>query len=123
MKRVALLVLAGLVGLSAAGVARDAKAFLGKWEATIETPRGTNEVVMELTGSEEELKGTWTDTRGSSELVDVKVTDGTLSFKRNVEFQGNSFTLDYTATVDGDTMNLTMTTPRGERQITAKRVE
>ena len=96
---------------------------LGKWEATIETPRGTNEVVMEFTGSDEELQGTWTGRRGAADLDDVKYTDGKLTFKRHLEIQGNSITIDYEATVDGDTMNVKMTTPRGEREFTAKRAD
>jgi hypothetical protein len=123
MKRPVLLLLAVLAILCAPAVAGDAKAVLGKWQATIETPRGNNEVTMEFTGSEEELAGTWTDMRGASELVNVKFADGKLTFQRNVEFQGSSFTIDYSGTVDGDTLSLTMSTPRGDRQITATRVK
>lgn len=124
MKRPALVMLTALALFVAPLAAEtDAKAVLGKWEATIESPRGTNEVVMEFTGSDEELAGTWNDMRGSGELEEVKVADGKLTFKRNLEFQGNAFTLDYEATVEGDTMTVTMKTPRGERQFTAKRAE
>ena len=112
-------VLVSLVGLPAAA----GEGVLGKWEAAIENQRGTNEVVMEFKGSDEELQGTWTDRRGAADLDDVKYADGRLSFKRAVEFQGNSFTLGYAATIDGDTMNVTMTTPQGEREFTAKRAK
>ncbi len=110
-------VVVSLVGLPAAA----GEGVLGKWEAAIETQRGSNEIVMEFKGSDEELQGTWTDGRGAADLDDLKYADGKLSFKRAVEFQGNSFTLGYAATVDGDTMNVTMTTPQGEREFTAKR--
>jgi len=112
-------VLVSLVALPAAA----GEGVVGKWEATMETPRGSNEIAMDFKGSEAELQGTWTDRRGTADLDDVKYADGKLSFKRAVEFQGNSFTLGYAATVDGDTMNVTMTTPQGEREFTAKRAK
>jgi hypothetical protein len=95
----------------------------GKWEATIEGPRGANDIVMHFEGTGDELKGTWTGPRGSSDLEDVKLTDDKLSFVRNLEFQGNAITLEYAAKIDGDTMNVVMTTPRGQREFTAKRAE
>ena len=103
--------------------ALGADSVVGKWEATIESPRGSNEVVMEFKGSDEELQGAWTDRRGTGDLEDVKYEDGKLTFERNLEFQGNALTIGYEATIDGDTMSVTMKTPRGEREFTAKRVE
>ena len=123
MHRQATMWFLALVLVSLALPAAAGEGVLGKWEAAIETQRGTNEIVMEFKGSDEELQGRWTDGRGAADLDDVKYHDGKLSFKRAVELQGNSFTLDYAATIDGDTMNVTMTTPRGEREFTAKRAK
>ena len=67
----------------------------GKWEASVETPRGTNDIVMECTGSADAPEGTITGPQGTSELEDVAYADGTLTFKRTLSRQGNSFTLDY----------------------------
>lgn len=122
MKRSVLLMLATLA-LFVAPLAGEttAKAVLGKWQATLESPQGSYDATMEFTGSDEELKGTWTGPRGTSDLENVKVEGGKLTFQRNLEFQGNAFTLDYEATVDGDTMSVTIRTPRGERQFTATR--
>ena len=94
---------------------------VGKWEATMQGPQGEAQIAMEFKGTDEELSGTWTGPRGSDELEDVKWDGKTLTFKRNLEFQGNAFSIDYSATVDGDTMNVTMTTPRGTREFQAKK--
>ncbi len=113
---VALVMLAPVVAMAADSVA-------GKWQGTLETQRGANEVTLEFKGSDEELQGTWTGPRGTSDLENVEYKGGNLTFVRNVEMQGNAFTLDFKATVDGDTMNVTMKTPRGERKFTATRVK
>ena len=113
--------LIGVVLLCLALPATADEAVVGKWEATIETPRGTNEIVMEFTGSGEELQGTRTGPRGTGELADVKFEAEMLTFKRHLSFQGNEVTIEYELTLDGDTMNGKMITPRGEREFTAKR--
>ena len=105
----------------AAAMAADSVA--GKWQGTLETQRGANEVTMDFKGSDDDLQGTWTGPRGTSDLEDVKYDGGNLTFVRNVEFQGNAFTLNFAATIDGDTMSVTMTTPRGQNQFTANRVK
>ena len=94
---------------------------LGKWEATVETRRGNNDIVMEFTKSDGKLAGTFTARRGTEQLEDIAYADGKLTFTRNTEFQGNAITLNYSATVDGDTLKVTVSTPRGERSFTAKR--
>ena len=107
--------------LCLASVAMAEETVVGKWKATIETPRGTNEIIMEFTGTDEDLQGTWSGPRGTNELADVKMEAGMLTFKRHLSFQGNEVTIEYECTLDGDTMNGKMITPRGERQFTAKR--
>jgi hypothetical protein len=95
----------------------------GKWQGTLETQLGANEVTADFKGSDEELQGTWTGPRGTSDLEDVKYQGGTLTFVRNLEVQGNAITLNFAATIDGDTMSVTMSTPRGERKFTLTRVK
>ena len=121
MHRPATLWLMVLAVLCLALPAMAAESAAGKWRATIETPRGTNEIVMEFKGTDEEFQGTWTGPRGSEELADVKFEAGMLSFKRHLSFQGNEVTIEYECTLEGDTMNGKMITPRGEREFTAKR--
>ncbi len=123
MQRRAALFLSALLVLSLALSALAGEGVAGKWTATIESPRGTNKVTMEFKGSDEELQGTWSDRRGDSDLEDVKFAEGKLTFVRNLEFNGNAFTINYSATIDGDTMNVTMSTPRGEREFVAKRAD
>ena len=110
-----------LLAFTAPALAADG--FFGKWEATLETPRGNNDITIELSGSTEAPSGTFTGPQGSSELEEVKIENDVLSFVRNVDVRGNAIRLDYKCRVEGDALYVTMKTPRGEREFTAKRAK
>lgn len=101
--------------------AADNTAVLGKWESTTETPQGTFEVVYEFTEVDGELKGTWTNPRRNGDLKNVSWDGETLKFGREIGAGGQTFNLNFEATVDGDAMTGKMITPRGERGFTATR--
>jgi len=103
--------------------AQDAKDFLGEWESTIETQRGmaTTTYVFRMDG--DTLKGTMSGRRGVMEIDEVTYEDGTISFNITRNYQGNPVTLTYTATIVDGSMQGTVSTPRGEREFTATRVE
>ncbi len=65
--------------------------------------------------------GTFTGRDGEEALENVTFSDATLSFTRTTESQGMVVALEYSATVEGDTMTLEVATPRGERSDTAQR--
>ena len=121
--RLTLFIALANVSLLAPSVALAADSVVGKWQGTLETQRGATEVTLDFKGSDEDLQGTWTGQRGTSDLEDVEYESGSLTFVRNVEAQGNAFTLNFAATIDGDTMSVTMSTPRGEIPFTVARVK
>jgi hypothetical protein len=51
------------------------------------------------------------DTDNESEIKDAAIKDGVLSFNVTREFNGNSFTIKYAATLAGDTLKLKVTRP------------
>ncbi len=122
-KRTTLVSLAAVAIFCLAVPALAADEVLGKWEATIENQRGSNEIVLEFTGTADALAGTWTGIRGTDQLKDVTYEEGKLTFTRSFNAQGNEVKINCTATVDGDTMNITLSTARGDRDITATRAE
>ena len=111
------------ISMLAPDVALASDSAVGKWQGTLETQRGANEVTVEFTSSGDDLEGTWTGPRGTSDLEEVEQEGAKVTFVRNVEMQGNAFTLNFAGTIDGDTMRVTMETPRGERQFTLSRVK
>ena len=101
--------------------AADNAPVLGKWASMTETPQGTFEVVYEFTEVDGELKGTWSNPRRNGDLKNVSWDGETLKFGREIGRGGQTFNLNFEATVDGDAMTGKMITPRGEREFTATR--
>lgn len=95
--------------------------FAGKWTITQERQGQQRVSTLTLEGSDSALGGTWSTQRGESALTNVKVSDGTLSFVRTFNRQGQSFEITCEAKlVDGKLMGK-MITQRGEREFVAIR--
>ncbi len=123
MTRATMALLAAFVAIPAILPAQDVKDFLGEWVSTIETQRGpaTTTYVFRMDG--DMLKGTMSGRMGETEIDEVTYEDGTITFNLTRNFQGNSVTLTYTAKIVDGTMQGTVSTPRGDREFTATRVE
>jgi opacity protein-like surface antigen len=121
MRKSVLIVAAVALALASPLVAADNAPVLGKWESTTETPQRTFQVVFEFTEVDGELKATWSNPRRNGDLKNVTWDGETVKFERDLQAQGQSFRLSYEATVDGNKMTGTMTTPRGDREFTATR--
>ncbi len=123
MTRATMALLAAFVAIPATLPAQDVKDFLGEWVSTIETQRGpaTTTYVFRMDG--DMLKGTMSGRMGETEIDEVTYEDGTITFNLTRNFQGNSVTLTYTAKIVDGAMQGTVSTPRGEREFTATRVE
>lgn len=85
----------------------------GKWTATIESPRGTQNLSFDFHVDGAALTGKITTQRGDSDISDGKVDGDTITFNQKVSFNGNDMTIVYKGTVDGDTIKFTRTV--GER--------
>lgn len=120
----ALAVVAVLTLLCASvALAADNSAVVGKWAIPLEVRGQTFDVTLEITEEDGGLGGTWTGPRSSDTLVDVAWDGETLTFQRNLERQGQSISINCSATVDGNTMNGKLTTPRGDREFTGTRAD
>ncbi len=112
--KVCLAFAAGLM-VSAGAFAQDG--FAGKWTVTQE--RQGQQRVSTLTIGEN--SGTWESERGTSELSNVKIENGKLTFSRVFERDGQEFSMEHAATIVDGKLVGTVTTPRGEREFTAVR--
>lgn len=95
----------------------------GTWTATVETPRGSQELTFTFKAEGAKLTGTVTGRRGESAIEDGKIEGDKISFKQTANFQGNSATIKYMGTVAGDEIKMTREIEGfGEpREFTAKR--
>ena len=81
----------------------------GKWKASVETPRGTQEITFDFHVDGPTLTGKVTSPRGESAITDGKIDGDSLSFTQTVNFNGNVMKINYTGKVDGDSIKFTRT--------------
>ena len=111
----ALLVLAS--GLSAA----DAPAKVDwTWQVTVETERGTFDQTLTIQQDGGKIKGTLSGRRGDSP-IEGTVDGNKISFSVKRETPNGAMSIDYTGTVDGDSMAGTFKSDRFNGKFSAKK--
>ena len=94
----------------------------GKWTAEAPGRDGsTMKQTYNFKSDGDKLTGTVSGRMGDAEISDGKIDGDNVSFSVKREMNGNSFIMAYTGIVSGDNLKLKMSTPRGDREITAKR--
>jgi hypothetical protein len=81
----------------------QSKSVTGAWKLTIESQNGTSNPSMTLKQEGEELTGTYKGRLGEAPLKGT-VKGNDIKWTIKVNAQGNELQIDYTGTVDGDTM-------------------
>ena len=76
----------------------------GTWNTTMNTPMGAQNGTMTLSTDGGTLTGTLVSPQGESELADGTVDGDTLTWKADIT-SPMAMTLEFTATVDGDSMS------------------
>jgi len=106
MKKLALTALVFALG-SVTALAAD---FNGKWTADVPGRNGnpmTTTFTFTVDASAMTVTGTVSNARGDAEISNGKVTADTITFDVVRNFNGNTFTLNYKGTADGDTIKFT----------------
>jgi hypothetical protein len=96
---------------------------VGHWAMT--TKMGEREFTSTLVitaDKERNLSGKWESRRGESAITDLTLDRRELSFKRTMSWQDREFVLNFTGTLDRNTLTGTMTSDRGEAEVTAERI-
>ena len=97
----------------------------GKWTGQMPTRNGdTREVTFNLKAHGDKLSGTMGGPQGDIEIKDGKISGDTISFKTNLEFNGNAFVLIFKGTVSGDQIKFTRGREGADQtqEFTAKRI-
>ena len=117
------LVLASLFVVMGAATALAAD-LTGKWTATVETPRGTQNLSFDFKVDGTKLTGTITTPRGDSEIQDGKIDGDNITFTQSVSFNGNDLKINYAGKIDGDNIKFTRTVAdRPPTEFTATRAK
>lgn len=92
----------------------------GTWEMTSEGRRGTMTRTLTIEQDGSTIKGTMKSERGESSF-EGSVTGNKISFTVKRETPNGTFTIEYSGTVDGDSMEGTAHSERFDFKWTAKR--
>lgn len=89
----------------------------GKWNASIETPQGSMEMVFNLMVENGELKGSLSNDFGETPISEGMVDGNEVAFKIMIEGgPGGAMTINYKGMVEDDTLKLTSTFEGGGPQ-------
>ena len=94
-------------------------ALLGEWDVQTEDGQYTFVFVFSMEG--ETLKGLFKGTTGDYEMQDLLFENSELSFTVNIEAGGQAMTIDYKATIEGDSLEGFLSMEYGEANITGKK--
>ena len=84
--------------------------FNGKWTADVPGRNGnTQTLTFDFHVDGTTLTGTITTRRGDTDISNGKVDGDNISFDQVMNFNGNSITISYKGTADGDTIKFTRT--------------
>ena len=100
---VALAVLWVSVMLVPAAIAADTANVSGEWALTVETPQGTGTPSVVFKQDGENLTGTYKGRFGETQLKGA-VKGNEINFSVTISVQGQDLVIEYSATVDGDSM-------------------
>lgn len=93
----------------------------GNWDVSVETQRGSFDQKLVIQQDGGKITGTLSGRRGDSP-IDGTVSGNKISFSVTREMQdGSKFTIDYTGTVDGDSMSGEFKSERFSGKWTAKK--
>lgn len=93
----------------------------GTWSVTIQSDQGSFDSTIEAKQTGANVSGTMRSQFGQSEIKDGLVSGNTLSFSIEFEAGGESFSLDFSGTVEGDAASGTGSGAQGSFTWTAKR--
>jgi hypothetical protein len=124
MKKIVNVVATALLCLGSASplLAQETANVAGRWEMTNETPRGTQTSTFIFEQDGNVLTGSVETQRGETPISSGSVDGNVITFKIVRGMGDRSMEMTYTGTLDGDTIIGSMSTPRGEREFTMKRV-
>ena len=116
-----LVMLVGFLGCASdlATEPRKASEFVGVWELTTVSSRGTRTHTLTI---DEELTGTYQSRDRETPITDLKIEGEEVSFKVHRKFREREFTMEFKGTLDGKMLKGQWITPRGSRDVTGKKV-
>jgi autotransporter translocation and assembly factor TamB len=124
MKNYIVVIITTLFMLAAVNVLAAKVDVTGKWEITSQSPRGEYTRTVEMIQKGEDLTVKMTTRRGDEMEAKGTVKDNKIEWSVTRETPRGEFTINYSGTVEGDTMKGTAEVGgRGSMEWTAKKVK
>jgi hypothetical protein len=93
---------------------------VGRWELTSTSDRGPRTSTLTVFG---DLSGRYEVFGSEIPFKDLKLDGGTVAFSVETGFREQTFKIDFTGKVDGKTLKGEITTPRGTREVSGKKLD
>jgi len=107
------------VTFMAAAQEKGYEELLGEWD--VQTEDGQYTFVFVFSTEGEALMGLFKGTSGDYEMEDLSFEDHALKFTVNIDAGGQSMVIDFSATIEGDTLEGYLSMEYGEANITGKK--
>ncbi len=105
--------------LPTAAQGKQYEGLLGEWDVQTEDGQYTFVFIFSMEG--ETLKGLFKGTTGEYEMEDLSFEDKELKFTVTIDAGGQSMTINYSATIEGDSLEGYLSMEYGEANITGKK--
>jgi polyisoprenoid-binding protein YceI len=105
-----------LAGTFALSQETNYKDLLGEWD--VQTEDGQYSFVFTFSMENETLKGMFRGSTGEVEMEDLSYQNNELKFTVNIEAGGQTMQIDFSATIQGDTLDGYLSLQYGEANIT-----
>ncbi len=102
-------------------VANNAIDITGEWTLTIDTPRGVQNPVVQITATDGKLTGTYQSFRGPLDISSVAVDGNRFSFPLQITVPIGTIEVTYEGIIEDDRMTGLVKNPRGEVPFTGQR--
>ncbi|MDH4218217.1 MAG: hypothetical protein OEY18_05635 [Candidatus Aminicenantes bacterium] len=100
---------------------KNYEALLGEWD--VQTEDGQYTFVFIFSMEDGALKGMFQGSTGEVEMEDLTYEDNELTFTVNVEAGGRSMPIDFSTTIEGETLEGMLSLEFGEANISGKKRE
>lgn len=94
---------------------------VGSWNLTIETPQGTQEPTLVVSGTEGNLSGMFSSPQGELALDSISADGDKLMFSLKIDAGGQELQLDFEGMIDGDNLSGTLNSAFGGMTTTGTR--
>ncbi|HKG21199.1 MAG TPA: hypothetical protein VKC34_04815 [Blastocatellia bacterium] len=98
------LALALLCAVAALANAQGGANVGGEWDMTINSPQGSNKVLLKLKQEGDKLSGTVKNARGESPLTSAAIKGNDVTLVMTIQYQGGDMVITYTGKAEKDSM-------------------